>query len=87
VQILHLFSGSLQQYDEFNDVGTTIHSLASDIHHLCQQSYFSTGLLKTLWKRRLKVTERLRIGRAFDSLHQPVASPKLLGQTPAAIFL
>ena len=64
---------------------TTIHSLASDIHHLCQQSYLSTGWLKTLWKRRLKVTERLRNGRASDSLHQPVASPNLLGQTPTIL--
>jgi hypothetical protein len=73
---------SAAQRSQRRSSGTPIHSLASDIHHLFQQSYFSTGLLKTLWKRRLNVTERLRIGRAFDSLHQPVASPNLLGQTP-----
>jgi hypothetical protein len=47
---------------------------ASDIYQLFRTSQFSTALLKTLWKRCLNVTQRLRIGRAFNSLHQPVAS-------------
>jgi hypothetical protein len=37
----------------------------------------STGMLKTLWKRRLKVTKALRIGGIFTSLHQTVAFPKM----------
>ena len=36
----------------------------------------STGMLKTLWKRRLKVAEMLRIRGVFTSLHQTVAFPK-----------
>jgi len=40
--------------------GLTTHSPASDIYHLFEV-VFSTGVLKTLWKRPVKVTEMLRI--------------------------
>jgi hypothetical protein len=44
-------------------------------------------MLKTLWKRRLKVTETLRIGRGFTSLHLPEAITNLPGKVRQFSFL
>jgi hypothetical protein len=39
---------------------------------------FFNRFVENLVEKAAKVTGRLRIGRAFNSLHQPVASPNLL---------